>query len=150
MKKNILALDMATKTGWAHSDGSSGVEDFAAKSRGESPGMKFVRLECFLDRMLREHPFEVLAYELPHHRGGHATQVLVGMQGIALKFAAANGIDHTGKRSGDIKGHATGKKRASKVAMMMAAEKKFGIEPETDDEADALWLLNLVQKELGY
>lgn len=40
---NILALDMATKTGWATNAGrTSGVQTFDVK-RGESPGMRFLR-----------------------------------------------------------------------------------------------------------
>jgi Holliday junction resolvasome RuvABC endonuclease subunit len=152
--KGILALDLANSTGWAHSDGTSGVVDFKPK-RGESPGMRYVRLRVFLDKMSKAHPFELVAYEQPHHlRSGAATEVLVGLLTRVQEWCAERGlegmrIEHTNQSPTEVKKHAVGKGKASKLAMMLAAERKWGFEPKTDDEADALWLLDLVKKELG-
>ena len=44
----ILALDLATLTGWASSVGrTSGVQVFDVR-RGESPGMRFLRCRAWL------------------------------------------------------------------------------------------------------
>jgi len=143
----ILALDLATKTGWAHSDGPSGVQSFAL-SRGESPGMRFLKFRGWLDRVATEAPFQVVAYEQPHLRGGHATEVLAGMVGILQAWAADHGIETVMRHSGEIKRHATGKGNANKDAMIETAKER-GWSPEDDNEADALWLLDLMNKELG-
>jgi len=144
---NILALDLATQTGWASSDGTSGMQKFPLK-RGESPGMRYRNLRAWLSEMHEKGSFEVIAYEQAHHRGGHATEVLLGMATIVQAWAAEFGVDVTSRHSSQIKKHALGKGKGTKLAMMLACEKKFGFEPETDDEADALWLLDLVQKDL--
>ena len=55
----ILALDLATRTGWAwgnvYKDGPftphSGVEDFSVR-RGESPGMRFLRFDAWLSETM--------------------------------------------------------------------------------------------------
>jgi hypothetical protein len=47
----VLALDLATKSGWATNVGrQSGVQTFDVK-RGESPGMRFLRCRAWLGEM---------------------------------------------------------------------------------------------------
>ena len=65
----ILALDLATNTGWAHSDGASGVQSFKPR-RGDSPGMRYLNLRAWLSRVQEVAPIELIVYEQPHHRGG--------------------------------------------------------------------------------
>lgn len=144
----ILALDLATNTGWAHSDGASGVQSFKPR-RGDSPGMRYLNLRAWLSRVQEVAPIELIVYEQPHHRGGAATEVLVGMVTTVQAWAAEHGKETTSRQSSEIKRHALGKGRGSKLAMMLACEKKFGFEPINDDHADALWLLDLVVEELG-
>jgi len=146
---NILALDLATLTGWAHSDGASGVQSFKPR-RGDSLGMRYLNLRAWLSRIYEVAPFELVAYERPllHHRGGHAAEVLLGMATHVLSWAAEHGIETTTRTPGEIKRHALGKGRGSKLAMMLACEKKFGHEPIDDNHADAMWLLDLVRREL--
>jgi len=148
---NILALDLATSTGWACSDGASGVQSFKPR-RGDSPGMRYLELRAWLSRVREVAPFELIAYEQPHHRGGYPTEVLVGMATTVQAWAAEHGVETTSRSSDEIKTHALGprkgKKRWSKLAMCLAAEKKFGFEPINDDHADAMWLLDLVRSEL--
>ena len=144
---NILALDLATKCGWAHSDGASGVQSFQPR-RGDSPGMRYLNLRAWLSRMYEVAPFELVAYEQPHHRGGHSTEVLVGMATTVQGWAAEYGVEMTTRHSSEIKRHALGKGRGSKLAVMLACEKKFGFEPIDDNHADAIWLLDLVRSEL--
>lgn len=93
-------------------------------------------------------PFELIAYEQPHHRGGYATEVLIGLVTTVQGWAAEHGVDTTTRHTSEIKKHALGKGRGSKLAMMLACEKKFGFEPIDDNHADAVWLLDLVRSEL--
>ena len=148
----ILALDLATSTGWAHSDGPSGVQSFKP-GRGDSPGMRYLALRGWLSRVHEECPFDLIAYEQPHHRGGHATEVLVGMVTTVQAWAAEHEVEVTARHTSSLKKHALGSKKGrrkwSKLAMKLAAERKWGIDVIDDDHADALWLLDLVQKELG-
>jgi len=147
MSTRILALDLSTWTGWAHSTGPSGVQDFSL-SRGESSGMRFLKFQGWLSRVFKDAPFDLVVYEQPHLRGGAATEVLAGMVGILQAWAAEHGIETAMRHSREIKMHATGKGNASKD-MMIEAAKERGWNPEDDNEADALWLLDLMKKELG-
>lgn len=146
---NILALDLATKTGWAHSDGASGMQSFQPR-RGDSPGMRYLNLRAWLSRVHDAAPFELIAYEQPllHHAGGHAAEVLFGLATHVQGWAAEHGIETTTRTPGEIKKYALGKGRGSKLAMVLACERKFGFEPIDDNHADAMWLLDLVKKEL--
>jgi len=145
---NILALDLATKTGWAHSSGESGVQDFTPR-RGDSPGMRYLNLGAWLSRLYEMAPFDLIAYEQPHYRGGHSTEVLVGMITKVQEWAAERGIETTSRHSGEIKKHALGKGRGTKLAMRLKAEVRWGKVIDSDDESDALWLLDLVQMDIG-
>lgn len=140
----ILGIDCGTKTGWAYCDDSftiSGVIDFTLK-RGESSGMKFLRFHGWLREMLVKHRPALVVYELPHHRGGYATQSLNTMCGLVMMGCAKREIEYVGVHSATLKKHATGSGRASKEDMLKAARTQFGEDVKTDDEADALFLMN--------
>jgi len=145
---SVLALDLATLTGWAHSNGESGVQDFALR-RGESPGMRFVKFRGWLNRFLDDIPTEIIAYEQAHHRGGAATHVLENFVGRVMEIAAERGLETMPRHTAEIKKHATGKGNANKPMMVAAAEARWWIDVIDDNHADALWLLDLVQTELG-
>ena len=80
----ILALDTATKTGWAIFDSAagriieSGVQDFA-KRRGESNGLMFLRFRAWLSQIIATARPDLIAYERAHHRGGAATEICVNL-----------------------------------------------------------------------
>lgn len=143
----ILALDLATKCGWASSYGTSGVQDFKPR-RGDSPGMRWIEFRAWLCRMLDMAPVDVIAYEQAHHRGGAATHVAHALIGAAESVAAERGIEITNRASTTIKKHALGKGRGEKSEMMQAAARR-GWTPGDDNECDALWLLDLVTNELN-
>jgi len=147
MSIRIFALDLSTMTGWAHSSGPSGVQNFSL-SRGESSGMRFLKFQGWLGRVYKDAPFDLVVYEQPHLRGGAATEVLAGMVGILQAWAVEHEIETAMRHSREIKKHATGKGSASK-GMMIKAAKERGWDPEDDNEADALWLLDLMKKEIG-
>jgi len=150
-----IAIDQATKTGWASWDGThtaSGVQDFKLK-RGESPGMRYIRFEAWLREICDLVRPGLLVYEEPHHRGGAATEVAYGLVGIIKKEAATRKIEHTSVHTATLKKWATGKGNASKEEMVAAAndwparegliyegtEKLYHV--EDDNEADASLML---------
>lgn len=144
----ILALDLATKTGWAHSSGPSGVQDFALK-RGDSPGMRWLRLRAWLGELLDLSVTDLIVYEQAHHRGGAPTHVAHALIGHVEAIAAERNIDVTSYHTATIKKHATGKGNSPKPMMVAAAREKWpDVQIVDDNHADALWLLDLVQTEL--
>lgn len=148
MTLGILALDLATSTGWAFRDRNgvvtSGVQTFDVR-RGESPGMRFLRCRRWLAEVLQPSPVrvgdracswdvegdralvrmsrevDVIAYEKAHHRGGHATACLVGLATVVQEEAARLGIDLAPIATATLKKHATGRGNASKDEMITAA-----------------------------
>ncbi len=140
---NILALDMATRTGWASNvfGRRSGVIEFALK-RGESPGMRFLRCRVWLNEMwkLFEGQLELIVYEQAHHRGGAATACCVGLVTEVQAFAAEHNIELMPVHTATLKKWATGNGRANKADMIQEAEAR-GWNPQDDNEADAQLLL---------
>ena len=126
----ILALDLGTKTGWAFGDMKnldriySGMQDFSLK-RGESPGMRLLNFDKWVYEMLAKHGPKMVAYEMPHQRGGHATQLLLGMLGVLHVACAKAGIEYSSVHSATLKKSATGSGRASKEEMIRVAVIKF-------------------------
>lgn len=149
----ILALDMATKTGWAimTDDGrviESGVQDFT-KRRGESNGLMFLRFRKWLASMMNfgSGPVSLIAYERAHYRGGAATEICVGLQTRAQEIAAEHGIPSAPVSTTTLKKFATGKGNANKAAMMNAARRCLGRDPIDDNEADAVLIAAWARRE---
>jgi len=147
---NTLALDLATKCGWAHSNGAAGVQSFAPR-RGDSPGMRWIEFRAWLCRLLDSAPADLIVYEQAHHRGGAATHVAHSLISCVEAVAAERSIEVTSRHTATIKKHALGKGRGDKEAMVKAAAERWPEHGVLDDnEADARWLLDLVQKELAH
>ena len=139
---NILALDCATKTGWATSTNGtvteSGVQDFT-KQRGDSNGIMFLRFRRWLAGMCDDAAPDVIAYERAHYRGGAATEVCVGLTTRVQEAAAGRaGCECITVPTMTLKKHATGHGNASKGDMIVAAAAILGREPIDDNEADAV------------
>ena len=138
---NILALDLATKTGWATNiNRTSGIQTFDVR-RGESPGKRFLRCRGWLSEMQNLlGVIDVIVYEQAHHRGGAATACCVGLVSTVQTFAAEQNIELMAVHTGELKRWATGKGNANKQAMVQAARTR-GWDPSDDNEADAQLLL---------
>ncbi len=154
----ILALDLATRTGWALWSGGyrteiSGVQDFTLQ-RGESPGMRFIRFEAWLCRMLDDRaaatvPVEVIVYEMPHMRGGAATTILVGLEVLTQKVAASRGIEFSKIHGASVRKRVLGSGKPGKDASVAWAWSHLGRPPIDDNEADALMVLEWARQEFG-
>lgn len=150
----ILALDLASTTGWAITPQESGTWDIRP-GRGESPGMRYVRLRAHLERVRAAHPdLGLVVYELQHHRGGAATEYAVGCATTVQAWCAERGLLHAAVHTATLKRHALGpapKRRRgeprfdrSKGAIVAAAERRWpAVRIVDDNHADALHLLDL-------
>lgn len=142
--KRILALDFGTRTGWAAlSDGhvESGVQTFDL-ARGESTGMRFIRFRRWLEEILTLTQPGLCVYEAAHHRGGYATEFLVGLATQLQEACAERGIEYVTVHSATLKKAVCGSGRADKSAMLAEARRRFsGWEIADDNEADSLLLL---------
>ena len=147
---NVLALDLATKTGWAwrgpDGEEATGMENFR-KRTGESQGMIFIRFQAWLNDFLKDFAVDLICYEQAHQRGRAATEMAGGLLGVLKIASEKHGIDFTSVHSSKIKKIATGKGNASKTAVMAAYKEKWGREPLDDNEADARWLLEYAVNE---
>ncbi|MFH1609682.1 MAG: hypothetical protein ABID40_03545 [Candidatus Bipolaricaulota bacterium] len=157
----ILALDMATKTGWAVSGGASGVWDLSIR-KDESSGMRLIRFESKLyelvfggglTRRVDLIVFEAVTVGAGPRANFDAIKLATKLQAIVERLVAS--IDDLECRSynlNEIKRHAIPEKgkRRDKAAMVEAARDRWpDADIEDDNVADALFLLSLAQKELG-
>jgi Holliday junction resolvasome RuvABC endonuclease subunit len=150
--ERVLALDFGTRTGWAAIDGGrveSGVQTFDL-ARGESPGMRFIRFRRWLEEIITLTQPGLCVYEAAHHRGGHATELLVGMATRLQEACAQRGIEHAAIHSATLKKVSCGSGRADKPTMLAEARHQFpGRMVADDNEADALLLLCYAREKFG-
>ena len=150
MTKRILALDLATKTGWA-CDGPEGRPMSGVlrlpKSGGDAAdgyefGMAYCRLEQFLIGRFRIDRPDIVAMEAPIP-GGHVKttyvtmRLLYGLPAVTECVCTRWGIPIREIRVQAVKRHMTGNGRCDKQAVIKMC-RLFGWDPEDDNAADAL------------
>lgn len=144
----ILALDLGTSTGWALGANGrvawSGTQCFKP-GRFDGGGMRFLRFRRWLDEIAADGVAQVHYEEVRRHAGTDAAHVYGGLMATLTAWCEERQIPYEGVPVGAIKKHATGKGNADKSAMIAAARKRWpGV--GDDNEADALWLLDLVMQ----
>ncbi len=146
----ILALDPATKTGWAHSAGPSGVWDFKVL-RDESGGMRLIRLKSKLGHIIESVGIDLVVFEAARNAAPKMQNALViqaELQSVIKTFCEERAINYRGYSPSEIKTFATGKGNANKDLMVKKAQQTFtNIKIIDDNHADALFLLHLAMKE---
>lgn len=142
----ILALDIATTTGW-RTPTASGTWNLKP-NRGESESMRVVRFKSKVREMIAMEGITLISYERP--AGMHKSSIMVAseMVGVLKDLTVELGIDLACYSASEIKKFATGKGNAKKDAMIEAA-RALGFNPIDDNEADAIHLYNLTIKDLG-
>lgn len=145
-RMNILALDIATKTGWKTRT-SSGVWDLKP-NRGESEGMRVVRFKSKVKEIMELEDIDIVAYERP--AGFHKSSIMVAseMVGVLKDLCIEKKVELACYSATQIKRFATGKGNANKDKMVDAAV-KAGYHPQDDNEADAIHLYRLAEHDLG-
>ena len=149
MKQNkILALDLATQTGWASSwtNGKgtifSGTVGFQVK-KFDGAGMRYLKFENWLRNMIALGEPDVVYFEgVRRHMGVDAAHVYGGMLATMQKVLEELKVPYCALSVQQIKKFATGKGSAKKDAMLEAAKNKWPDRTFADDnEVDALWIL---------
>jgi Holliday junction resolvasome RuvABC endonuclease subunit len=144
----VLAIDPASKLGWAIDRMKYGVWDLRTR-KDESMGMKLIRMEAKLQELFEMEHFNLLIYERPGGRNKLPIIHQSKMIGVMEQWCEKNGVQYRSYSATEIKKFATGKGNAGKPAMILAAQKKLGYTGEDDNEADAMWLLELCKFELN-
>lgn len=134
----ILALDIATQTGWADSNGNHGTLDLSTYAHDY--GHMFHVFEGWIADKLMDLAPDVLAIERPFTRLGGKELLLQGLNAHAHKTAYLWGCERRETPPTTIKKFATGSGRASKAEMIEAVT-QWGFKPANDHEADAIALM---------
>lgn len=145
----VLGFDLALNTGWAVRTETgildSGVWNLDDARKDKHNGYAFLMLESLVLDLIgytnvRGFACQMLCYERPHHRGGAATRIGLGLASTVLLNAAARSIPVLDVAASTLKRFATGNGRSGKADMIAAAsdftKRKIG----SDDEADAIWV----------
>lgn len=152
-ESTILALDVATRTGWSMNIASGknpwtcGCWDLSPK-RDESAGMRVIRFKAKLKTILEAGKIDLVVFERPGGMHKGAIIVQAELQGVLKLFCEEEGIPYKAYSSQEIKKYGTGKGNAGKPLMIEHAKLKYGYEGDSDDEADSLHLLHLAKDDL--
>ena len=144
----VLALDLATTTGWAFCDADglpawerSGAWSLKSCDDASADARSF-RLWAHLCEM--EPGLLVFEEVTIPHRGSRAAQLYGEFKATVQRYADHAGIPCHGVPVDEIKSFATGNRKATKPVMAWAAQDKWGdcVDPREHDRIDALWLLD--------
>lgn len=146
--RTVLALDLATQTGWAYSSAgmvSSGSEGFQLKKK-DGPGIRFLKFRSWLRDQIEIIKPELVVYEeVMRWSSGAAAKCYCGLLATMQTECEAKEIPYEGVHVGTIKKAATKKGNATKEEMIQAARVQ-GYKPQDDNEADAIHLLHIFLK----
>ena len=136
LKMKILGLDLATITGWAVSDGSSGIFSIAPR-KGESVGVRYLTLRKRLNAIIEKHQdLKLVGYEHPLLRGYSSTYA-AGYTAVVQEWCANHGLECAFVWPSELKKFVTGSGNASKEDVIAAVQMR-GFTPVDDNEADAI------------
>ena len=141
----VLALDIATTTGWALQRASGRVESGRLMLKaGAHAGDRMLQFRAFLvdinSRLEREGGISTVVWEDAFRQPGNANALHHRLVGVLLEWAAKNGVAVQPAGVSAIKKHATGNGNADKEAMLAAARALFpGVRDH--NEADAIHVL---------
>ena len=151
---NVLALDLATKTGHALLAGgviTHGAQAFQAVHEDEHPGARYLRFQRWLRTRISEDKPGLIVVEMAgHFRSLPAQSICVGFRGILLSTSSYYGIPLFEVANSTLKKWAAGHGRADKEMMLKAARKRWPAERFVDDNAcDAFLLLRYWMESSG-
>jgi hypothetical protein len=141
----ILALDLATTTGWALRAATgqilSGTVSFRP-SRYDGGGVRYLRFRSWLDSMAADAGgIDVVHHEeIRRHLSTDSAHVHGGLLAILTSWCEERGIPYQGVPVGTIKRFIAGQGNADKRAVIEAVRAR-GYHPSDDNEADAIAIL---------
>jgi len=144
-KEVILAIDQASKCGWALGKDIYGLWDLTTR-KDEDMGMKLIRFKNKLKEVCTTEGVTIIVYE--RVAGMHAASIIHAAKMVAIieTFCTENNIRYTAFSAQEVKKFATGKGNANKEAMVKAAQEKYGYPGTDDNVADALHIWHLAEK----
>lgn len=143
----ILALDVATNTGFCTRSGS-GTWNLSPK-KDESKGMRLIRFKAKLKDICTVEAISLVVFEGAVSYGKFPNMVGAEMIGVLKLFCEENSIEYRSYMPTEIKKSATGKGNAKKDMMVKAAQEKYNMVGNDDNQADALHLYHHALKDLG-
>lgn len=158
--RRVAAFDLGSDAGWAVLDETGAREDSGTESvrpgKHEGPGIRPMRFRSLVRRVLSEHRPAVVGYEnVVRHAGTEAAHVFGELRGVLREELELAGVPYAAVSIPAVKRAATGRGAASKAQMVAAAHARWGRpvpspdDPAAgDDEADALWIADVVRAEL--
>lgn len=155
-KDVILAIDPATKTGWAVRRGEAvvgcGTWDLSIR-RDESGGMRLVRFRAKVREIIAAEGVTLVVFEAARHAAPKMQGALVvqaEIQGVLKAMLEEMGLPYRGYSPMEIKKRATGKGNAPKDKVHAAAVMKWaGVLLVDDNTSDALWLADLAARDVA-
>lgn len=143
--RNILALDLGTKCGYAvrRRDGTivHGTESFTPR-KSWTPGQRWQRFRSWLAELIAREQIHAIAYEeVRRHLGTEAAHVYGAFLALVQLQADSHNLTLHPVGVGVIKKLWTGKGNANKDEMITEARRR-GFRPDSDNSADALAVLN--------
>lgn len=149
--RRIIALDPANATGWAHSGGDFGTHMLVVDPKTDHPGDRLCRIQNLIYRLSEEiGGVDLIAWETAAMgaRNFRTVQSHAELAGAIKLTARRLGAEVVAYSPTQIKAYATGSTRADKAGMIRAAELQLGKRPRDDNQADALWILEMARN--GY
>lgn len=147
-----LSLDLGTKTGWSFRDQEGKIRSGSVSFKEghfDSKAAKYIKFSNWLAEMQLKEGFTFVAYEgVRRHIGTIAAQTYGGMLAVLQMFCEKNEIEYIGYPVATIKQNITGKGNANKN-MVISAVQELGHTPKDDNEADAIAILYLAEKNNG-
>jgi Holliday junction resolvasome RuvABC endonuclease subunit len=144
----VLALDLATSTGWAVLDGEH--VDVGTWTLDGCRGEKGEHLESLLLDAIARHRPDLIAFEEPLFFRGGGALLLVGLQFTVERICERTRTTYVSVPVSTLKLFATGSGRSKKPAMIAAARDVTGRDMN-EHEADAFhvarWALASVEME---
>lgn len=150
----VLALDMATKLGWAVRSADDmiayGTQNFTPKGL-EGGGMRWLRFRNWLAEIVKVSKPDVIYFEEVIGFGkkakGRDSKIYHGFAAHMSEFCESQKIPYQGVGVGKIKKFITGNGNASKEDVIFEI-KKLGYNVTDDNQADAIALLLFVETEV--
>ena len=147
----ILCLDLGASMGWAIRSAAgfvaSGTQRFDAGGR-HGYGLRFLQMRRWLTEQKAGGLDRIFYERIMHHASGDSAHAYGGFVATLSAWGEAAGIPYVGVNWAIVKKYATGS-GAAKKPQMIAAMQARGYEPEDDNEADALALLEYVIRARG-
>lgn len=139
-KEQILALDLATQTGYYSVHESGAWNFYESKQRNDNKSHKAFR-DTVMEFIIRYGIRQVVAEDLNVNNYFTDMRRLAEFRGILLEICDTLGLpEPVFINVMTLKKFAAGNGRATKLDMIKAAESKYNFHAKNDDEADTFWL----------